>query len=245
MNSQVDSYSGSRLVDFVKNHMSMSANYQPVVIKALVSAPGYRMAAVDLARELLLHDEFAVGKALGTLMRWPKRTLAKREVAYYDRMEREFFLPVVFDSNEQREEVLTTCDEAISCWQKAEAPRSASRFYHLIEVAGGRCQACGVLASVRPLDIDHVIPREKAKDGYVSLQDRTRVHVDDERNLQILCTKCNRGKRDASVFDFRPSADRFTETIRLTLELASEAGYDPRAVLAAALNEAHPGQPGA
>ncbi|HEY2306360.1 MAG TPA: hypothetical protein VGI05_10820, partial [Streptosporangiaceae bacterium] len=57
----------------------------------------------------------------------------------------------------------------------------------------------------------------------------------DERNLQILCARCNRGKRDTSSYDFRLTADRFAETISITLQLAKHSGYDHRAVLAAAM----------
>jgi hypothetical protein len=69
----------------------------------------------------------------------------------------------------------------------------------------------------------------------VTLPDGTRAPVDDDRNLQVLCTKCNRGKRDTSTYDFRPSARRFSETISLVLRAAKDAGYDRQDGLAAAL----------
>jgi ATP adenylyltransferase len=228
-------YSGAELLDFVTTKMAMSAFYQPAIIRSLILAPGQRMPAHDLARQLLLHDSFAVSKMLKTLMRWPKITLARHGIAFYDRIRREFVLPVLFDSDQQRDEVLAACADAISNWERKEAPKAASRFYKLIEAAGGRCQACGILASARPLDIDHIIPREQARRGVVRLADGTTVPVDDERNLQVLCARCNRGKRDTSIYDFRLTADRFAETISITLQLAKHAGYDHRAVLAAAM----------
>jgi hypothetical protein len=42
---------------------------QPLVIRELAKAPGYRLPAEVLARELLFQDRFAVSKALQTLMR--------------------------------------------------------------------------------------------------------------------------------------------------------------------------------
>jgi 5-methylcytosine-specific restriction endonuclease McrA len=230
-------YNGAVLLDFVRRRMTLSSYYQPLVIQALVLAPRHRLPADDLARQLLLQDRFAISKALKTVKRWPKITLGSHGIAYYDRKQREFVLPVAFDSNQQREEVLAICTKAISTWQQKEAPKVASQFYRLIEAAGGRCQACGVSAQFRPLDIDHVIPRALARHGYLTLPNGTRVRVDDERNLQVLCTRCNRGKRDASTYDFRPSGERFTETISLTLRAAGEAGYSRDQVLAAALKQ--------
>jgi 5-methylcytosine-specific restriction endonuclease McrA len=66
----------------------------------------------------------------------------------------------------------------------------------------------------------------------VTLPDGSRVLADDERNLQALCSRCNRGKRDTSTYDFRPSADRLRETIVLTLQKAKSQGYDWKTVLA-------------
>jgi 5-methylcytosine-specific restriction endonuclease McrA len=229
-------YNGAVLLDFVRRRMTLSSDYQPLVIQALVLARGHRLPADDLARQLLLQDRFAVSKALKTVMRWPKITLGSHGIAYYDRKQREFVLPVAFESNQQREEVLAICAEAISTWQK-EAPKVASQFYRLVEAVGGRCQACGVSAEFRPLDIDHVVPRARARHGYVTLPDGTGVPADDERNLQVLCARCNRGKRDASTYDFRPSAERFSETISLALRAAGKAGYSRDQVLAAALEQ--------
>jgi len=230
-----NSYNGAELLDFVRRRMSLSSYYQPLVIQALILAPGQRVPAEDLARTLLLQDRFAVGKALKTLKRWPKITLGRHGIAYYDRERREFILPVAFGSDQEREEVLAICQEAISAWQQKEAPKVASQFYRLIEAAGGRCQACGVSAEFRPLDIDHIVPRSRDRHGRIPLADGTWVPVDDERNLQVLCARCNRGKRDTSSYDFRPSADRLAETIGLALRAAEKVGYGREEVLAKAL----------
>jgi hypothetical protein len=88
---------------------------------------------------------------------------------------------VVFGGDQQREEVLAVCATAVTRQQK-EAPKVASRFYRLIEATGGCCQACGVSAQFRLLDIDHVVPRERADRGFVPFNGE-RVPVDDDRNL--------------------------------------------------------------
>jgi 5-methylcytosine-specific restriction endonuclease McrA len=216
--------------------MSMSSYYQPLVIKSLVE-PGGRQPASDLARCLLLEDHFATGRALRILMRWPRITLGKRHIAYYDKATREFVLPVEFDSDEQRRKVIDMCAAAIAAWRREEAPKRASQFYRVIERADGRCQACGIPASIRRLDIDHIHPKASSRTGMVTLRDGTKVPLHDERNLQALCTKCNRGRRDTSTYDFRPSAERLAETITLVLRAAARDGLNPQEILARATED--------
>lgn len=217
--------SGARLLLFVREHMSMSSYYQPLVIKSLIEAGG-RMAAGELAKRLLLQDQFAVAKALRTLMRWPRATLRKHGVVDYDWEKREFVLLASFESDAERDSVTAECNSAIANWQQREASKVVSRFFGVIEAAGGRCEACGIPGSTRPIDVDHVVPRNRSDRGLVTLKDGSRVPVDDRRNLQALCSRCNRGKRDTSTFDFRPSPGRLAETIRLVLEHGATLGYD-------------------
>jgi Arc/MetJ family transcription regulator len=217
--------SGARLLAFVRERMTMSSYYQPLVIRSLIEANG-RLPAEDLAKLLLVEDRFAVAKALRTLMRWPRTTLQKHGIVEYDRASREFVLLASLTNEDERGAVLSACTAAIANWQQRQAPKIASRNFRVIESAGGRCEACGVPASIRPIDVDHVVPRSHAAKGIVTLSDGSRVPVDDERNLQALCSRCNRGKRDASTFDFRPSPERLSETISLVLQHGCDLGYD-------------------
>jgi 5-methylcytosine-specific restriction endonuclease McrA len=115
----------------------------------------------------------------------------------------------------------------LAAWRRVAAPKRASRFYRVIEKAGGRCQACGVLAKDRPLDVDHIVPQSRANmRGEVKTATGEWVAVDDDRNLQALCYLCNRGKRDSSTADFRPSVERLAETIVLAEQRARCLGYD-------------------
>lgn len=221
---------GPQLLTFVRERMTMSSYYQPLVIRSLIEAGG-RLPADDLAKRLLSEDRFAVAKALRTLMRWPRSTLHKHGIVDYDRKSREFVLLASFNADHERDAIVAACTAAIGNWQQREAPKIASRNFRVIEAAGGRCQACGVPGSIRPIDVDHVVPRSHAVKGMVTLKDRSRVPVDSERNLQALCSRCNRGKRDASTFDFRPSAERLSETISLVLQQARTLGYDPGELL--------------
>jgi 5-methylcytosine-specific restriction endonuclease McrA len=211
--------------------MTMSSYYQPLVIRSLIEAGG-RQSTQELAVQLLVEDHFAVARARRALMRWPYLTLRKHGVIGYDKPAREFVLLARFDSPEQRQQVLARCEAAIQAWRQRELPKIASQFFQVIERAGGRCEACGIPGSIRPIDVDHIIPKSRARRGKVTLPDGSRVLADDERNLQALCSRCNRGKRDTSTYDFRPSADRLRETIVLTLQKAQSQGYDWKSVLA-------------
>jgi 5-methylcytosine-specific restriction endonuclease McrA len=223
----------AHLRTFVRERMKMSSYYQPLIIRSLVEAGG-RMATEDLARRLLVEDRFAVDRALRTLMRWPRTTLMNHGIVEYDRKRRELVLLASFDSDEQRDVVVAECTSAIANWQRSDVPKYASSFYNVIENASGRCEACGVPGSIRAIDVDHIVPRSHARRGYVKLKDGTQVPVHDPRNLQALCSKCNRGKRATSTFDFRPSRARLAETISLTLERAAALGYDPTDILSRA-----------
>jgi len=215
---------GAALLDFVRGRMRQSSYYQPLVIRSLIEAGG-ELSREQLAAKLLIEDQFAVSRAGKTLMRWPKSTLEKHGIVAYDRTSQHFELLVEFEGDGVREQVAAECDAAIRSWQQKESPKVASRFFSVIEAAGGRCQACGVPGSVRPIDVDHIVPRNRAMKGHVTLRDGSRVPVDDVRNLQALCSRCNRGKRDTSTYDFRPSRERLADTIRMVLERGAELGY--------------------
>ena len=62
--------------------------------------------------------------------------------------------------------------------------------YELLKEANGKCLLCGISAKERPLDVDHIVPRSKGGS-------------DDKSNLQVLCSKCNRGKSNKDDTDFR------------------------------------------
>ena len=62
--------------------------------------------------------------------------------------------------------------------------------FTVLKAAGGRCQLCGISTKERPLDVDHIVPRSRG--GKTDLT-----------NLQALCSKCNRSKRNQDETDFR------------------------------------------
>lgn len=61
-------------------------------------------------------------------------------------------------------------------------------------------ELCGIFSEVRPIDIDHIVPRSKAdKNGTIRLNGRF-IDIDDRENLQALCFTCNRASDET---DFR------------------------------------------
>jgi diadenosine tetraphosphate (Ap4A) HIT family hydrolase len=70
---------------------------------------------------------------------------------------------------------------------------SDSLRYRVLKEANGICALCGCTKDMRPLDVDHIVPRSKGgKTVY--------------ENLQVLCSKCNRSKNNKDDTDFRTTA---------------------------------------
>ncbi len=202
----------------------MSAVYQPIVIRALLRAPGRSLHRDELARELAANDPASVARYRDILMRWPKLTLTRRHVVRYDKSTKAFTLLGVPAREHDANELAAICDELIDRWARANPVKVASIRYQMLEQADGRCEACGILAASRQLDVDQIVPQSKAVRGHVTLRDGRVVPVDTPENLQILCSKCNRGKRDQGQLDFRVTAERLAETLHSTARLAAKLG---------------------
>jgi 5-methylcytosine-specific restriction endonuclease McrA len=207
--------------------MSMTANYQPVIIRELLKRNG-EATKDELALALLIEDRDTFNYWRKVLMTWPKSTLVKKHaIIQYCSKTKSFLLP--FDLSDQGivKEVVDMCDEKISKFGNVSPKKLASLRYKLIEQAKGICQACGAVpSSDNPLDIDHIVPRSKSKNGKVKNSLDESVDVDDESNLQVLCAKCNRGKRDSGSYNFKPSAKRIEDALSGIISLAQELGLD-------------------
>jgi predicted house-cleaning noncanonical NTP pyrophosphatase (MazG superfamily) len=109
----------------------------------------------------------------------------------------------------------------------------ASTRYRVLKAARGRCELCGISSKLSPIDIDHIVPRKHAdKRGFV-VKDGIRMPLDDERNLQALCFRCNRAKRDKDDTDFRLSQqklvrDRIPDIIRASGQMAVTRALEGR-----------------
>ena len=214
------------LLVFLTKKMSMTEIYQPVIILHLLERGGIASKA-DLARTLSGYDESVQEYYERILMRWPKTTLTKHEVVTYDRKSKAFSLNFNLGDTHLLRRAKTICEEKIKEWMDKRSVRSdvpkaeASRRYRVLKAARGKCELCGISSKLMPLHIDHIVPRTKAdRQGYI-VKDGIRMHVDDERNLQALCFRCNTAKRDQDSTDFRLPAkklvrDRIPEIIRVS-----------------------------
>lgn len=232
-----------KLLGFLRTTISMSGRYQPLIIAQLARRGGHA-SREQLAEAILLSDAAAVARADDVLMRWPRRTLAKHDIASYDAGTKSFRLHADLD-DDARDEVVAACEALVEAWNRPAAQKRLSRRFAAIRRAQGRCQACGItalsLAAGEVLDVDHIVPRSHRSPltGKVRIPGTdTWIDVDDERNLQVLCPSCNRGKRDADTYDFRARPARIADAIAASLALAAEQGTLD-AVLAS-LRQQHP-----
>lgn len=196
------------LIEFLTKRMAMTDVYQPVIIKELLLHDGARTKA-ELAASLAAFDVSVQDYYERIVMRWPKITLSKHGIISYERRGGIFHLLPLPEDAGTRLDAVRICEEKIGAWlekkkSKERAPEAgASVRYDVLKDARGKCQLCGISAEIRPIDIDHIIPRSKAdKNGKVKLRGRL-IDVNDRENLQALCFACNRAKRASDETDFR------------------------------------------
>ena len=187
------------LVEFLTNRMSMSHVYQPVVIRALVDAGGAATVR-QLAQSFLLQDESQLLYYERRIKEMPLKVLRKHGVVQADG--KLVSLTVASLTLQQQAHIRMLCEErlqsfvqkhGLSIWDYRlldNDPVPDSLRYQALKRCSGRCALCGATKNDRPLDVDHIIPR--ARGGKNELA-----------NLQVLCSKCNRSKRDQDDTDFR------------------------------------------
>ena len=214
--------------------MRMRDVYQPAIILELIRRNG-AASRDDLAIAVWRADPCNLDAAIRVLMRWPKRTLTSHGVVSYDSATKSFHLTATEMAEADRIAVEQECLSRISAWVGTPAGRVASLRFRLIDAAEGRCQACGAPGFHDQLDVDHVVPRSYARNGQVRTASGEKVPVDDERNLQVLCVPCNRGKADRSTTDFRPSLERLARNLCLLRSAAADLGYSVHELEAATL----------
>lgn len=220
----------SELLYFLNDTMSMSEVYQPAIILYLLESGG-SASKEELATMLSGYDESVQEYYQKILMRWPRKTLTKHDVIRYNKKRRTFRLNFSLNEPELIERAKNICEAKIEEWieKRLEEGNSsyveASKRYKVLKAARGKCELCGISSKITPIDIDHIVPKSQAdKVGFI-VKDGQRMHLNDERNLQALCFRCNRAKRDVDDTDFRlPSAKLVRDRIP---EIISESGRRP------------------
>lgn len=188
------------LEQFLKKGMKMTHIYQPIMIRTLLKSENKKTTVDMIARQFLSIDESQINYYKKITKRWPHQTLKAHNIVSYARKESEYTLLLDDITPEQKQRLIELCnlrlEEFISKdpWIKKFRELDARSIggsvrYDIIAKAKGICVACGMKPLKVGLDVDHIIPR--------SLGGKTELN-----NLQALCYRCNRGKRNRDEIDF-------------------------------------------
>ncbi len=185
----------------------MSHVYQPLLVRALVDSGGTATLR-QLAQVFLSQDESQLLYYEKRIKEMPLKVLRRHNVVESNGQLVSLTTPNL--TLEQKAHIRMLCEQrlqsfvqkrGIGIWDYRlldEEPIPDSLRFQVLKASGGLCQLCGISAKERPIDVDHIIPR--SRDGKTELA-----------NLQALCSKCNRSKRNQDDTDFRswslPSAD--------------------------------------
>ena len=196
------------LIEFLQYKMSMTDVYQPAVILHLLERGG-ASSRVDLAKVLSGFDDQVQEYYDGILMRWPKITLTKHDIVTYEKNTKTFNLNFDLQESPKVRHAADICEDKIRNWiskkskKETQTKIEASVRYRILKAARGKCELCGISSKIRAIDIDHIVPRNKADKKGLVIKSGVSMYMDDERNLQALCFSCNRAKRDQDNTDFR------------------------------------------
>ncbi len=188
------------LMLFVSERMRMSHIYQPVMLKVLLENGG-RASRKTIAKAFLNKDRSQIEYYEKIVRDMPGRVLSKHGIV--ERVGDDFRFTDAFSnlSSNERQSLIAECEtklneyleqRGMAPWQhrkKSSGYVPGSLRYDILRRAKGRCEACGISAEERALEVDHIVPRNKGG-------------TDDPSNLQALCFKCNAQKRDRDDTDF-------------------------------------------
>ena len=187
------------LKEFLLSKMKLSHIYQPLLIRTLVDAGGSATIR-QLANVFITQDESQILYYEKRLKEMPIKVLKKHGIITKD--DDLVKLNVEKLSLQQKAEIKKICEEkmqeyiasrGLAIWDYRLLDDSLipdSLRFRVLKEAKGRCSLCGVTKDERPLDIDHIIPKSRAGKTEYS-------------NLQVLCSKCNRSKRNEDTTNFK------------------------------------------
>ena len=196
-----------RLSDYLKGRMRMSHIYQPVMIWTLLDKGG-NASIRESAREIAGYDEAMLEYYEERVKNMVGKILAKNKIASRPLSDKQSFELTALYSQGEIEELKTLCEQKISefierrnidIWdhrRNTRRPVPGSVRYEVLVKAHHKCELCGVDASIRALEVDHIVP--KSLGGPDSLD-----------NYQALCYKCNTNKGNRSDIDLRSLAEDY------------------------------------
>ena len=196
----IESLDYDSLHHFIKNKMSMTHIYQPIMIRTLLESKDCKATKEAIARQFLGMDESQLNYYKAITGRWPHRTLKKHDIVRYDRDGEVYTLLLDGASVDQKERLAELCnlrlhefidkDPAIRKFREIDKrSRSGSLRYDVLAKSRHVCAACGVSSAEARLHVDHIIP--------ISWKGEDQID-----NMQALCCKCNTQKRDRDDTNF-------------------------------------------
>ena len=186
---------------FIEKDMRMSHIYQPVMIWTLLNSGG-RASIQDIAKEIAGYDQAMLEYYQERVKTMVGKVLTKNKIAVRPKEDKQCFELVAAHNSDEVEELKQLCEEKIAAYiekrkvdiwdhrRNTRRPVPGSVRYQVLVNAHHRCELCGVDASLRALEVDHIIP--KSLGG-----------PDEIDNYQALCYKCNTNKGNRSDVDLR------------------------------------------
>jgi len=196
-----------RLSDYLKGQMRMSHIYQPVMIWTLLDKGG-NASIREIAREIAGYDEAMLEYYEERVKNMVGKVLTRNKIASRALSDKQSFELTALYSQDEIEDLKGLCERKISeyierrnidIWdhrRNARRPVPGSVRYEVLVKAHHKCELCGVDASVRALEVDHIVP--KSLGGPDSLD-----------NYQALCYKCNTNKGNRSDIDLRSLSEDY------------------------------------
>lgn len=194
------------LLDFIENRMRMSHIYQPVMLITLLENDG-QAPVRTIAERFASMDESQIEYYAQITKNMPGRVLSANhgivEVEKDGRQIRGYRLKG-FEAltAAERQRLVRVCRAKYEAYLDqrggqvfrhralAKGYISGTLKYEVMKRARYRCELCGISATEKALEVDHILPRNKGGG-------------DELTNLQALCFTCNARKRDHDDTDFR------------------------------------------
>ena len=188
------------LSEFIQTQMRMQHVYQPVMIQTLLENNG-EATVRQIASAFLAKDQSQLEYYEEITRRMPGKVLSNRGIV--EKIGNAYRLSgeVTELTEDEKGSIIRLCQEKLEEYmlrrgsdgfdhrRAATGYVSGSMRYEVLKRAGFRCELCGISASKRALEIDHIHPRSLG--GQDTLE-----------NFQALCYICNanKGNRDNTSF---------------------------------------------
>ena len=195
------------LRQFLDEKMCIPQIYQPLMLKTLLERNGTATER-QVAQAYLAHDESQIEYYEHVARIWPLKTLRAHGIVERSGEWYRLVTDVTELSETEKMHLIDMCDDKIKEYEEKRGGEtwghrtaglgevSGSERYEVLKRAGFRCELCGVSATERALDVDHILPRK--------------YHPHDApENLQALCWKCNQNKGARDSTDLRPWKDMY------------------------------------